>query len=831
MNNGYYNGYNQNDYYEDSYTKDETKKAIIMFILSLLACSLFIFLIVKNNGSKYYVVVIDSNTGIGDVVVKNVKRNTKLTVPQEPVREGFIFEGWYDKDGPYDFDRLVKSDLKLKAHWKIDDGKAKYKGYVDESTNKAAFSVRFDPDGGELSVKEVMVLSGEKVNRPANPTKDGYVFVEWIYKDEPYDFDKPVTENMTLIAKWNKVNEVNYYTVTFDYGYSGSQKKSEKVIDGGYVSEPVNPTRKGYTFLGWYNGSEEFDFDKPIKSNITLVAKWESNSSGSVKTITIRFELNDGTGNYSTQSIISGGKVSQPSDPTRKGYSFGGWYNGNTRFDFSKSVTSNLTLKAKWIKEETTKYTITFDSNGGSSVSSQTIPSGGKATKPSNPTRSGYDFDGWYNGNTEFDFINTVINKNYTLTAKWTPKTNVSPSSVTVPTLSYSMNTTGKWIFVNNPWNVKDENLANNSRRLLFRDTFSGNLEIFYSHTFKDLSSPGYYAIRFWNPGDSKVTIKINKAGAQTNDSTGFAAWRSYYNGTKVVKDQNGYLQTSIVVPAKTVVYFYHNGNGFVAGHPSKVEDLASPMRTAFEGVLNITASGQLDIGILAYSGTYRNTDGIPYTGNFDEAISVYTGTYSKMPILTSNLNFEINDSVKKDTNLKVKYNGKEYSSWTTNSTGGYLTGSGTSYTQHTLSDVYKEDTVKFSIKTVNNGTQTVGPYPEYKDSRSKVRTSYGLNSRNYNLANWGVHYKENITIRNTGKTSRTVEFRIKNGSKRMGDGCKQTIIAYTTTLNTYNLPANNYAVPWTATIGPGDSITMPIEITLAGNSCGCVEKYIYVSK
>ena len=102
-------------------------------------------------------------------------------------------------------------------------------------------------------------------------------------------------------------------------------------------------------------------------------------------------------------------------EPTNDGYSFGGWYtdvNCTTAYDFNLPVNTDITLYARWLA----KYTVSFDTDGGSTVESQTVVTGNKATKPAvNPTKKGYNFVGWYTDNTyttEFDFENTIITDN-----------------------------------------------------------------------------------------------------------------------------------------------------------------------------------------------------------------------------------------------------------------------------------------------------------------------------------------------------------------------------------------------------------------------------------
>ena len=92
---------------------------------------------------------------------------------------------------------------------------------------------------------------------------------------------------------------------------------------------------------------------------------------------------------------------------------------GTNYTDSEESETGEFTTTATPV----TTYTITFNSDGGTSVASQTIEEGQTANKPADPTKAGYTFVGWYNGNTEFDFSTTTITGNITLKAKWTPIT------------------------------------------------------------------------------------------------------------------------------------------------------------------------------------------------------------------------------------------------------------------------------------------------------------------------------------------------------------------------------------------------------------------------
>ncbi|PLS29903.1 internalin, partial [Bifidobacterium margollesii] len=134
-------------------------------------------------------------------------------------------------------------------------------------------------------------------------------------------------------------------------------------------------------------------------------------------TYTVSFDPAGGT-TVPTQTVKKNAKASQPADPTRSGYSFAGWFNGNTRYDFNTPVTGNLKLVAHWTAN-TVYRTVSFDSAGGTAVTSQKVVDGSRAVQPKAPTRSGYSFTGWYNGNAKWDF-NTPVTSDLKLTARWT---------------------------------------------------------------------------------------------------------------------------------------------------------------------------------------------------------------------------------------------------------------------------------------------------------------------------------------------------------------------------------------------------------------------------
>jgi uncharacterized repeat protein (TIGR02543 family) len=181
--------------------------------------------------------------------------------------------------------------------------------------------------------------------------------------------------------------EVKEYTVTFDSN-GGTSVEAQVVEENKRASAPNDPTKEGYTFLGWYVGDEKWSFiSHTITENITLKAKWE------IKSYTVTFDANGGEGGKSV-TVEHGGTLLAPM-PTRANYSFEGWYLGETKWSFkTDKVTSDITLVAKW--EPFTK-TVTFDANGGTITEKTRKVKYGEAigTLPT-PTKDGWLFVGWY---------------------------------------------------------------------------------------------------------------------------------------------------------------------------------------------------------------------------------------------------------------------------------------------------------------------------------------------------------------------------------------------------------------------------------------------------
>ncbi|MDR2148571.1 MAG: InlB B-repeat-containing protein, partial [Tannerella sp.] len=229
-------------------------------------------------------------------------------------------------------------------------------------------------------------------------------------------------------------NEVPTYTVTFN-SKGGSQITPQTVREGDRIEKPVDPIRENYSFSGWATADNEtsplWNFETgTVTSDIALYARW------AISTYTVTFD-SDGGSTVPAQNIAHGSTATKPSDPTRNGHMFDGWFNGDAVWNFSTAITASITLKARW----TPAYTVTFDSDGGSTVPNQNIRNGNTATRPADPTKAwtpqsglyrgtpppsgNYTFTGWYNGETLWNFDN-VITGDLVLKAKWQGDFNLS---------------------------------------------------------------------------------------------------------------------------------------------------------------------------------------------------------------------------------------------------------------------------------------------------------------------------------------------------------------------------------------------------------------------
>ena len=189
-----------------------------------------------------------------------------------------------------------------------------------------AYTVTFQSEGGSEVASQIR--ANTPADRPADPTKEGYTFIGWYNGESEWNFETPVTADLTLTAKW----QINRYTITFDTA-GGSEVPSITQDYGTAITAPANPTKTGYTFAGW---------DKTIPStmpagDMTITARWQVNQ------YTITFKPENGG-----QDIVIkqdyGTAITAPANPTKTGYTFAGW----DKTIPTTMPAGDMTITARW---------------------------------------------------------------------------------------------------------------------------------------------------------------------------------------------------------------------------------------------------------------------------------------------------------------------------------------------------------------------------------------------------------------------------------------------------------------------------------------------------
>lgn len=219
---------------------------------------------------------------------------------------------------------------------------------------------------------------------------------------------------------YTDINAGGIKQVIITYNTKGGNAIAPVTMNAGEALTPPTPTYSGMTFDGWFIDeayTKPFADGTAVNENITLYAKWHGDY------VTVTFETNNGVA-ATTQQVAYGGKVTKPSDPAPSGDKvFGGWFSDSActkAFSFDTVLTADTTVYAKW--GDATFYTVKFDVDGGSAIDNQSVRAGNTASRPSDPTKTDYTFDGWYKDNKwkdKWDFDKDKVNGDVTIYARF----------------------------------------------------------------------------------------------------------------------------------------------------------------------------------------------------------------------------------------------------------------------------------------------------------------------------------------------------------------------------------------------------------------------------
>ena len=376
-----------------------------------------------------------------------VTEDTTYTVETVSQIEGWTFSGWYDKANWTDTDETVKPGTYSSTGQTIDL-------YGKWTHNPCTVTFRADYEGAERGYldanKQTVVLTytvpygstlrKERISLPTPVPGEAtyYFFKDWdldnLFYTDPDVLDMPVRSNLTFVAQWWPI-------VTFDANggawSSGETMHYVKITDK--VAAESTPVRNGYTFLGWYtDDGNRANFEDTVNGPKTLYAHWAKNaavtfrivngtwSGGAAedKTVTVvLYPQADGT----ASGTLDASYVPQIMLPA-PGYenTAGGWE--QTPNTDPNGITGDVTYVYRFgstggggsSSGHSTRYTLHYESNGGTAYKDERCSSGTKVTLDKTPTRESYTFTGWYSDKALTQKITSVtMNSDKTVYAGW----------------------------------------------------------------------------------------------------------------------------------------------------------------------------------------------------------------------------------------------------------------------------------------------------------------------------------------------------------------------------------------------------------------------------
>ena len=361
-----------------------------------------------------YTVTFNANGGTETSETRTVTYGNPYGELPTLTREGYTFVGWFtEKDGgtqvTKDTEVKTVADHTLHAQWTAN-----------------TYTVKFDANEGTVAPAdaEMTVTYGSHYGELPTPTRDGYTFAGWFTAQNGgtkvmADTEVTTAENHTLYAYWTQ----NIYDVRFDANGGKEAYESEKVSHGdAYGKFPPEPTRIGYEFAGWFTEKDGGN-DKPVKVDTKVTASHTLYAHWTLKKYTVKFDANGGTVTPAEKTVTYGSTYGELPTPTRKGYTFVGWFtnpNGGTQVKADAEVTTaaDRTLHAHWTQNIHT-VTIKADKDGDV-IETQQIPEGGLAKKPAKePVREGCTFVGWQANGAAWDFDQNVVERDTEIIALW----------------------------------------------------------------------------------------------------------------------------------------------------------------------------------------------------------------------------------------------------------------------------------------------------------------------------------------------------------------------------------------------------------------------------
>lgn len=357
-----------------------------------------------------------------------------LSWPADPEKQGYVFDGWY-KDSTYD--TKAETLTTMPSFSDSSKGMTLYAKWLPAKNTKYTVERYQEQLGGGYAVIESEELTGTTESEAAVPAK------------EYPGFHEKSAEKKTIAPDGSTVVKVYYdrneYTVKFNLD-NGTENVVQTYKHGADLHAPT-PSRSGYTFAGWNSKLPEI-----VTESAEYAAQWRANDNA------VTFVTNGGT-DVAGQTVKTDATITKPSNPTRTGYTFGGWYtdlNCTKAWNFNDVVSDAMTLYAKWTAKP---YDVTLNLNydGAAEPTKITVTYDGTYSALTTPERAGYDFLGWFTAKTDGEQV-----------------TADSKVSITAPQTLYAHWTEGETTYTVKHYQQNTEDIADNNYTEFESETLSG---------------------------------------------------------------------------------------------------------------------------------------------------------------------------------------------------------------------------------------------------------------------------------------------------------------------------------------------------------------------
>ena len=378
-------------YTDKNYTNKYNFKNIVNKDLILYART-------KKEVNKYTVTFVDKNPENSNETVletKEVMEGKKVDEINNPTKDGYTFICFVDETNEcFDYNTIINKDIRLVSKYEI---------------NK--YTVTFIDNNEEYSKKEVNYK--DKVTLPDNPSKDYYTFNYWsVDKENEFDINTLITGDLTLYSVYSK----NIYNIKY---INDGEIVRDEDVDAGSIIQPIEVNKNGYNFKYWSEDkTNEFDFNNPISSNITLYSVYETIkydiTYSNLTTEEINILNNPSTYTIESENIILNNPENRLDKDGDLSEIFIGWRDKNDNISINnvieKGSYGNLSFEAVFVEADPDVYPITYNLNGGEVTGNpNSYTKKDNTITLNNPSKTGYNFIGWTGSNGENEELLVTI--------------------------------------------------------------------------------------------------------------------------------------------------------------------------------------------------------------------------------------------------------------------------------------------------------------------------------------------------------------------------------------------------------------------------------------